>query len=525
MPRITPHTYLRIAFYSTAVAVLCLLLLFLASTPLDPVIQVSTMVCYLVAILAMGGILRSHYATYLKLPTENLDTGPSESRDLQADTVNEHRQIQATTPQAPSAVAITTSIILLTKHDNTAREIEQNLSSWNHTLEVVDSCAEASQQILNRIPKAGATSRVTLIVDTQDLEMDPIHLPALIRQETALASLRLIGIVADLGAARTRQLRNAGFNALLGAPVDKSLLFTTITTQENHETLGANVVSLNDYRRTQKHQVKKRILLADQHAADRHRLAAFLRASGHRVKVVENGEQALNMLERQQFDVALINMQLTVMNGTQVIKLHRFTTPHPQWVNFIVMTDQTTPATLRLCRDLQVKACLFKPVPTDALLEIIDTTPMVTTPAPTTVRQASDHSMRRQETRFLHADLLDVKVLQALDQLDNDRGFVPDLISIFARDSVLLLHGLEDAVEYQNANRFIELSNILMDNAGQLGAFALYEMCLTLQNMSRHELNTTLATKLVRLRELIKRTNLAFQYYLNELENQHSDRS
>jgi hypothetical protein len=116
-------------------------------------------------------------------------------------------------------------------------------------------------------------------------------------------------------------------------------------------------------------------------------------------------------------------------------------------------------------------------------------------------------------------------VLRALHQLDNDRGFVPDLIDIFARDSFLILQGLEDAVEYQSADKFLDLSNILMDNAGQLGAFALYEMCLTLQTMSRHELNATLAAKLGSLRELIKRTNLAFQHYLTELEKQHSDRS
>lgn len=523
MQQITPHTYLRIGTYALAAAVFCLLILFLASTPLDPLIQGATLLFYLAAILAMGGILRSYYSSHREHSSEppRSDTTGGKAGSATGEEAPPPATAQTLAPEELNK----TFIVLLSKHDHTVRAIRKNLYGWNHTLDVVRSCAEASQHILNRMPEHGVAPRTILIVDALDLEMDPIHLPTLVTHETSRAAVKLIGIFSGLDATRMQRLKDAGYSVLLDTPVEKSLLFSAISTQEDQSTGEDNVVNLAHYRQQHGPQTRKHILLADQNTAERNRIAGLLRAAGHRVKTVENGEQALDSLEHRHFDLAVINLKLPIMNGTQVIKLHRFTTPHPQWVNFIVMTDETTPATLRLCRDLQIRACLFKPVPCEALLEMVDSAPVVAPPAPATIEHVRLAVKHRQETRFLHADLLDIKVLQALDQLDNDKEFVPHLISIFNRDSVVVLQGMDEATEYRDTKRFIELSNNLMDNAGQLGAFALYETCLSIQEMSRRELNESLCAKLAHLRELVGRTNLAFQHYLSEREDQRSDRS
>jgi two-component system sensor histidine kinase RpfC len=264
--------------------------------------------------------------------------------------------------------------------------------------------------------------------------------------------------------------------------------------------------------------------MADKNTAERKRIAAMLQASGHRVKAVDNGEQALDALEHQRYDIALINLDLPIMSAIQVIKLHRFTTPHAQWISFVVMTDQTTPTTLRTCRELQVRACLFKPVPSETLIRIIDTAPVISLPTPLTLEQLPHAPPPTGlETQFLNAVLLDTQILEGLEHLDNDHDFVPDLITIFDRDSTTLLQRMEELMEYRDAKHFVELSNVLMDNAGQLGAFALYETCLGLQRMNPDELNATLPAKLERLRDLVDRTSLAFKRYLRERSDRQSD--
>ncbi len=524
MPQFTPHTYLRIGGYALASVLLGLLLLFIASTPLDFLIQASILVSYLAASLALGGILYNHF---LRDRPRHGNANGAHGQAAGGFATEQDPSVAAETEPAEEADPSDPPILLLTRHSDTARTIRGILSGWNRSLELVGSCAEAGREILNRLPMHNPRSQLILIVDALHLELDPIHLPALLGQENDLASLKLICIVDRRTRARSQALVEAGYSALLELPIDKTQLFPLILdTEARADVAGsANVVSLSHYRKTlDKQPAKKRILLADNHHADRNRLTKLLRAAGHRVKPVENGEQALDALEQQRFDVALVNLDLPVMNGTQVIKLHRFTTPHHQWASFILMTDQTTPATLRLCRELQVKACLFKPVPTDSLLEMVVAAPQVASSLPALPAAGEHRAKHRPMTRFLHVELLDTKVLHALDQLDNQNAFLPHLISIFEQESVTLLQGLENAAASTHSWRFLELSNILMDNAGQLGAFALYEMCLTLQQLSHQELHATLPDKLEQLRELLARTNRAFSHYLDERETQRSDR-
>jgi two-component system sensor histidine kinase RpfC len=509
-------------------SLICLIILFLTSSHLDHLIQGITLIFYTTATFTMGIILNISFKAWKK----PLKSNESEKTDISKEVLTSRKEGEAATcpsslhtDNTSAAKRQQPSILFLTKQDQVARTMQQQLSVWGHVLHIANSCAKAIQLILNLSQRENGTQQVTLLVDTQGLEMDPIQLPALIHNEAELATLKLIGILAGQQNNRTQQLMDAGYSAVISKPIDKSELFSLITTQKELTDTISKVVNLAHFRQKSNYRNRKRILLADQRTADRERIASLLLAAGHRVKLVENGEMALDALEYQRFDVALINLHLPIMNGTQVIKLHRFTTPHPEWASFIVMTDQTTPATLKLCRDLQVKACLFKPVPTSALLEIIDSIPAISHPVSAMIEHFPNNGASQQETQFLHADLLDTRVLEALEQLDNNSGFVPDLISIFGRDSIAILQGMEEAAECQDAKRFIELSSILLDNAGQLGAFALYEMCMTLQQMSQRELNATLASKLARLREIIVRTNMAFQHYLKEREAQYSDQS
>jgi two-component system sensor histidine kinase RpfC len=531
MHRNKPSLYLRLGGYAVTTTVLCLLTLFLSSSSLDPLVQAMALFFYLASIVTLAVVIRHQFHHREEAaPSRQISevNSPSELTEGQSsiEVCSDQTTAQTTaTNESVTDYPSPTACLLLTRHSQTMSAVKACFTAWDRDLITAGSSAEASQKLLNLLQNSHNLRVVTLLIDTAELEIDPIHLPALIKQETNQVALRLIGIVDQQQSLRISQLQDAGYSAFITKPIDKSQLFSTVNSAQTKADQDPNVVDLASYRQKTERRSRKRILVADKNSSDRKRLALLLRDSGHRVKLVENGEQALDALERQRYDIALISLELPIMSGTQVIKLHRFTTPHAQWVSFIIMTAQTTPATLRTCRELQVRACLFKPVPTDTLVELIDAAPVISLPAPATVEQARATPPQHHETQFLNAELLDTQVLKGLEHLDNDNDFVPDLIAIFSRDSSAILQRMEESVEFQDTKHFVELSNVLMDNAGQLGAFALYETCLALQRMRPEELNAILPTKLARLRDLIDRTSHAFQLYLKERENQHSDLS
>lgn len=408
--------------------------------------------------------------------------------------------------------------LLITKDPRHRREIVDNLRGWGRRCNVVESCVEASYRLLNQPNPGRDRGPEILIVDAKRLEMPPTRFASLIRKQPGLARLRVFCLTHRNDSETTQHLLRAGFDALIESPVDKTQLFATIEGGAHHDPMPPNVISLHHYRQKGGKGISKTILLAEQHAATRSHLTRLLRKAGHQVLGVENGEQALDTLETRNIDLAVINLQLPIMNGTQVVKLHRFTTPHRHWVPFIAIASENTPTTLRLCRELQFRACLFKPVPDNELLKMIAATPAASVPA-------AKNDLLRIEPRFHHSDLLDRRMLHALNQLDNGQGFLSELIGIFVSESDRILDIMGSSVEKRNHPRFIEQSQILMDNSGQLGAFALYEMCLSLTLLDRTVFASSAEERFFRLSMLVSSTIDAFKSYLAETETRHSDHS
>jgi CheY-like chemotaxis protein len=62
------------------------------------------------------------------------------------------------------------------------------------------------------------------------------------------------------------------------------------------------------------------ILLAEDTLLNRLFLARTLESAGHRVRLAENGEQALDLLAGERFDLVLMDIQMPVMDGIEAIR-------------------------------------------------------------------------------------------------------------------------------------------------------------------------------------------------------------
>ncbi|MCU7812317.1 MAG: hypothetical protein KZQ77_13935, partial [Candidatus Thiodiazotropha sp. (ex Notomyrtea botanica)] len=93
------------------------------------------------------------------------------------------------------------------------------------------------------------------------------------------------------------------------------------------------------------------------------------------------------------------------------------------------------------------------------------------------------------------------------------------------RDCAVILQGMQESIELDQPDRFFNLCGILMDNSGQLGAFALYEMCINLERVNKAQFKSEAAQRLPRLSELASLTSQAFHTYLSEEHVYQRDRS
>jgi DNA-binding response OmpR family regulator len=114
-------------------------------------------------------------------------------------------------------------------------------------------------------------------------------------------------------------------------------------------------------------QTKKNVLIVDDEKALLQILTLVLRKEGYNVDIAETGREALDKIERQLYDIALVDMRLRDMEGSELLKA--FNAKRADFKK-IILSGLITPEDrkkLNGCAD----ACLEKPFKVEELLKVI----------------------------------------------------------------------------------------------------------------------------------------------------------
>jgi two-component system, NtrC family, response regulator PilR len=107
-----------------------------------------------------------------------------------------------------------------------------------------------------------------------------------------------------------------------------------------------------------------RILIVDDERSMREMLGILLRREGHDVSIAENGRSALDLLDRQPFDVVVSDARMPDVEGLEVVRHARTVNPS---VIAIMITAYGSPDLLRGVEQLGVNDYVEKPFNTEVL--------------------------------------------------------------------------------------------------------------------------------------------------------------
>ncbi len=105
----------------------------------------------------------------------------------------------------------------------------------------------------------------------------------------------------------------------------------------------------------------KRVLVVDDSLMTRNQIREILEKDGHRVVEAANGADALSFLRDEAFDVGIIDINMPVMSGMELIRELRQLPEHSEMHIFVLSTEGGA-ALVREGRTLGVHAWLPKPV-------------------------------------------------------------------------------------------------------------------------------------------------------------------
>jgi two-component system sensor histidine kinase RpfC len=377
-------------------------------------------------------------------------------------------------PPDPGSTRVS-KLLYVTRETRDRHDIARHLHGWGVEMEGANTCAKAFARLINAAD-AGAPIPLVLLDGTR-LDFDPIHFAHAVSSDTQLQGTSLVLITTELDGNEGGQLRQAGYSMLLAIPVDKTLLFDSLHVRATQSGVSAHLPRLIErYRRVRSASLPRDILLCEPDELACRTIKAVLQREGHKVFLVNDGEQALQALEECVFDLAIIDMELPLMTGDQVARIYRFTSLERRDMPFMLVTQTVSGEVLAAAREAGIEAVLPRPVEPGVLLETLVGFAHRDLSGKAVLFGSACRGKPDIGSDLADLPALDLSRLKELEALGRDDSFLTVLCEGFLSEIDFLLGQMTLACASGNQARFIENAEALKGSAACIGALALYDL-------------------------------------------------
>jgi CheY-like chemotaxis protein/HPt (histidine-containing phosphotransfer) domain-containing protein len=217
-----------------------------------------------------------------------------------------------------------------------------------------------------------------------------------------------------------------------------------------------------------------KVLLAEDNAINRKLAIRLLEKHGHTVVATENGRAALDAIERERFDLVLMDVQMPVMDGFEAIRNIRAAEQRRGGhLPIIALTAHAMKGDRERCLEVGADDYLTKPIRTGALLAALD---QLAHPA-----AASSPEMCSLDSGVPAA--WDSEA--ALARMEGDRDLLSEIVQLFMSECPRISAELRQALEAHDARLVERLAHTLKGSSANISATGLCQAALALEMHAR----------------------------------------
>jgi CheY-like chemotaxis protein/HPt (histidine-containing phosphotransfer) domain-containing protein len=268
----------------------------------------------------------------------------------------------------------------------------------------------------------------------------------------------------------------AGIGAVIVKPVRASNLHGAVATvleiraaaADERETLD----TVLDPELAARHPL--RILLTEDNVVNQRLALRMLEKMGYRADVAGNGLEALEALERQTYDLVLMDVQMPEMDGVEATARILERWPDGKRPRIVAMTAEAMHGDREGFLAAGMDDYVAKPIRTHDLVAAIKRTP--SRARPYTPEPAAGEAF----------PALDPTVLARLtESMGGDEAFVAELVDRFVADSPGLVAAARRGLESGDAPEVRRAAHTLKSNAATFGAYGLADHSRTLEEAAK----------------------------------------
>ena len=321
------------------------------------------------------------------------------------------------------------------------------------------------------------------ILDMHMPEMDGESLAAEIQAERAADALPLLMLTSignpDSGAG------DVEFAAFLTKPIKPSQLFDVLVGIFAGQPVRAHQLERAPERLFDAGMGKRlplRILLAEDNVTNQKIALRLLEQLGYRADIAGNGLEVLDALDRQGYDVILMDMQMPEMDGLEATQRVRRDWPGEKGPHIIAMTANAMEGDRERCLAAGMDDYVSKPVRVQELVDALYRFEPGGDDETTIAGQGGNGGASDSEG---HGDVLDLEKLDELKALVGGQEFLVELIEAFLDDAPQLVADLQQSFESGDTAVLTLAAHSLKSNSHDFGASSLNGLCKDLEAMGK----------------------------------------
>ncbi|MDH3511717.1 MAG: response regulator [Gammaproteobacteria bacterium] len=391
-------------------------------------------------------------------------------------------------PEVRHAEILTGLTVMIVDDNATNREIlRQQLESWQ--INVVETAA--GPEALNLISRMSEAQEVldAILLDMQMPDMDGLQVATAIRQGCDHHDVPLI-ILSSVSTSDTeRDHAEAGLNAWLTKPVRRSRLYDALASvmagaalEITHCESDARLRALRLCTPDKAYSV----LLAEDNRVNQAVARGMLTALGYRIQVACDGREALQYVQRESFDLVLMDCQMPDMDGFEAARaIRRWETDQNRArMPIIALTANALKGDRERCLAAGMDEYLSKPFAIEqlgmAMLAQLE-------------RGHGDmpHSSGRKNEACPHISDDDVPIdwmiLARLAEIPRPggRNLRDEAVELYLEIAWELKDRLAAAVDAEDAPAINEAAHALKSSSSNIGAVRMTDLCQSLEQLGR----------------------------------------
>jgi two-component system, sensor histidine kinase and response regulator len=328
------------------------------------------------------------------------------------------------------------------------------------------------------------------IIDMKMPRMDGLALATAVRNDPALAALRIVLVTSLHSTDELARAREAGISAYLSKPVRRHELYRAlaqavsgVAAEQAPAATPGTALRLNC-----------RVLMAEDNGVNQFVARNMLKSLGCEFDIVPNGQEALAAVQRGGYDIVLMDCQMPVMDGyeaTRQIRQWEQASAQMHRLPVVALTANALVGDADVCIEAGMDDHLAKPYTRNQLGTLMARwlpphRVEGSVDAPRTQPAALAPAAEPAAPALVAAAALDAKALASIRELDDGEGVIlAEVIGIFFDETPRHLDGLRNAFSAKDAPELARVAHAFKSASGNVGATGIAKLCRELERIGR----------------------------------------